>query len=298
MPSRALLRAIVWRRLAATRRWLAPSGRSRSDGSTVGAGRPPASQPAGTAGPRLIPVLVDYFGRDGSTAMMALLASSPQIVVEGRYPYEARPYAQLLETVAVGSGEADPEAVRTAIEAAWSERSRALLGGAGRAGRFYAEKLVDARRFDRALQPSTRLIVMLRDPRDTFVSVESFSRAVGAEEIGGAGGDEVRLERFVARQRERLRWIATLEEGRDTLLVDYRDLATDLAGVAERTSAWLDVELAPERVARDFRLRWVHGTSPEPAGSIGRWRRELDPGVAEVLVRELGPEMDALGLRG
>ncbi|HKH14677.1 MAG TPA: hypothetical protein VKA47_08495, partial [Solirubrobacterales bacterium] len=34
----------------------------------------------------LVPILVDYYSRDGSTLMMRLLASSPQIAVGGSYP--------------------------------------------------------------------------------------------------------------------------------------------------------------------------------------------------------------------
>ena len=43
----------------------------------------------------LVPVLVDYFGRDGSTAMMARLAASPEIVADGKYPFERRYFTYL-----------------------------------------------------------------------------------------------------------------------------------------------------------------------------------------------------------
>ena len=42
-----------------------------------------------------MPILVDYFTRDGSTLMMRLLASSPQIAVERAYPYERKYFAYL-----------------------------------------------------------------------------------------------------------------------------------------------------------------------------------------------------------
>ena len=47
-------------------------------------------------GDSLQPLLVDYFTRDGSTLTMRLLASSPQIAVGGRYPYEHKYFAYLL----------------------------------------------------------------------------------------------------------------------------------------------------------------------------------------------------------
>ena len=51
--------------------------------------RAPEEQPA------LEPILVDYFTRDGSTLMMRLLATSPQIAVGGEYPYEHKYFAYL-----------------------------------------------------------------------------------------------------------------------------------------------------------------------------------------------------------
>src|SRR5215208_7302319 len=46
-------------------------------------------------GDPLRPLLVDYFTRDGSTLMMRLLATSPQIAVGGGYPYEHKYFAYL-----------------------------------------------------------------------------------------------------------------------------------------------------------------------------------------------------------
>jgi len=52
-------------------------------------------EPAPPAGEWLTPILVDYFGRDGSTAMMSLLASAPEIVIDEKYPYERRYFTYL-----------------------------------------------------------------------------------------------------------------------------------------------------------------------------------------------------------
>src|SRR5215208_1079480 len=46
-------------------------------------------------GDPLRPLLVDYFTRDGSTLLMRLLATSPQIAVGGGYPYEHKYFAYL-----------------------------------------------------------------------------------------------------------------------------------------------------------------------------------------------------------
>ena len=60
-------------------------------------------------------------------------------------------------------------------------------------------------------------------------------------------------------------------------------------GVAGRSSS------TRPAVAEDFRLRWIHGTSPDPRRSVGRWRSELDEAVVERLRRDLGERMGELG---
>ena len=54
-----------------------------------------SAAPPAPSGEWLTPILVDYFGRDGSTLMMALLATSPWIVTDDQYPYERRYFTYL-----------------------------------------------------------------------------------------------------------------------------------------------------------------------------------------------------------
>ncbi len=51
--------------------------------------------PAAAADGWLTPILVDGFGRDGSTALMTMLAASPSIAVDERYPFERRYFTYL-----------------------------------------------------------------------------------------------------------------------------------------------------------------------------------------------------------
>ena len=278
MPNLATTRAIVWRRLAAIRRRFRPPAPGAATGSV------PGTADAGAAGDSRVPapLLVDYFGRDGSTALLRLLSSSPAVFVEGRYPYEHRQLAEILAT-------ADPQA-------AW----RDLCGrrfGRDDAPRWYAEKMIDVRKADLSAFPAARVVVLLRDPRDTWISVEAFSRAVGEGEIGGAGSRSERLERFVERQRERLSWIAGLDRD-DALVLRYESLVFDVEDLAVELSGWLGVELDPAGLAGDFRLRWVHGTSPDPRRSVGRWRTELSDADLEALRGALEGPMNAVGFGG
>ncbi len=191
-----------------------------------------------------------------------------------------------------------------AFDFAWREFSRRATAVTRVAHRdpeadvgYYAEKHMNSWLLDRAELPPLRLLVLLRDPRDTYASLLAFREATKAELGQRQAADEADyFRRFVERQRDRLRWIAGLEEGRDTAIVRYEELVRDLPGVARRLSAWLDVELDPDSVMRDKRVGWVHRTAESPEASIGRWQSDLPAEVAETIARELASELTAAGL--
>ena len=273
----ATTRAIVWRRLAALRRRLFPE---RLAAPAPGPSTGPASS---TVGPAPAPLLVDYFGRDGSTALLRLLSTAAGVHVEGRYPYEDDSLQRALAAP-------DP-----AMD--WSRHCAARFAAAEPVPRWYAEKAIDVRRLDLSPFADARVIALLRDPRDTWISIEAFSRAVGAAEIGGSGSRAERLDRFVERQRERLGWIAALA-GEGARVVRYDHLVADPGAVAAELSGWLGVNLDPAGLAGDFRLRWVHATSRDPARSVGRWRDELgETDLAAIRAGLEGP-METLGFSG
>jgi hypothetical protein len=59
------------------------------------AAKPPGRNRPGSFGGVLTPILVDHTGRDGSTLLMRLLATSPSISVPGPYPFEKKYFAYL-----------------------------------------------------------------------------------------------------------------------------------------------------------------------------------------------------------
>ena len=277
MPNLATTRAIVWRRLAALRRRLTPERRAPLPSE------PPPGPATPAAGRIPAPLLVDYFGRDGSTALLRLLSTSAAVHVEGRYPYEDDSLQRAL---------AAPDPV-----AGWSRHCAARFAAAEPVSRWYAEKAIDVRRLDLTPFADARVIALLRDPRDTWVSIGAFSRAVGAAEIGGSGSRAERLDRFVERQRERLGWIDALAS-EDARVVRYDDLVTDPGAVAAELSGWLGVDLDAAGLAGDFRLRWVHATSRDPARSVGRWRNELSEADLAAIRAGLEAPMAAVGFSG
>lgn len=164
--------------------------------------------------------------------------------------------------------------------------------------RYFAEKHLNTWKVPLGQLPEHRLIVLLRDPRDSWVSINAFNDVRTARPLGHdrAENPAQHLEDVIRRQRERLRWIAELEQGGEVPVVRYDDLVLDLEGTAERLGSWLGVTFDTAAVLKDKSLRSRHMTSDSPEKSLGRWRTELDPEIAERLTNELGPELRAVGI--
>ena len=294
--------------------------------------------PQPPSGEWLTPVLVDYFGRDGSTLLMATLATSPQIVIDEKYPYERRYFTYLWrwsrllartdwpgalwtkdDVVSISQEreapallgpppwlprellEAGPDGVpfaRRCFELGWAElsaraRDRARSGSRPEP-RYYAEKHVNTWLVNADQLPPVELLVLLRDPRDTYASIRAFEEKDPTTSFGiqdaWAGAD--RLAGIVERQRQRLRWIAGLLDEGEVPVIRYEELTEDLGRVARRVEQHLEVELNPGAL-RGEELAGRHGSST--TNGSGRWQRDLDPETAERFTRELGPELEALG---
>ena len=164
--------------------------------------------------------------------------------------------------------------------------------------RYLAEKHLNTWKVALGQLPPHKLIVLLRDPRDSWVSINAFNDTRGGGPLGRdrAGSREEHLDQVIRRQKERLRWIADLEEKGEVPIVRYEDLVLDLPGTAQRLGNWLGVELDAKSVLRDKSYRSKHMTAESAEQSIGRWRTELELEVAERFSSELGPELRALGI--
>ena len=305
------------------------------------------SSGAAAAGPALEPILVDYFTRDGSTLMMRLLATSPQIVVEPRYPYEQKYFAYLHRWARLldrrqwprdfwsghhlasltqedympfmgpppwlPRGLLEPrregeEISGYAFRMIWGEFSgraaahaREQRGSPDADVRYYAEKHLNTWRVKLEDFPPVRLIALLRDPRDTYVSIEAYrskrsesgQRAFAMGRLPGEA-DDVWLARSLQRHKERLGWIHQALKQGTMPVVRYEDLVRDLPGQARRLEEWLGVGLDPEAAVTDDRLQ-VHVSADTPESSIGRWRTEMPAELARRFNDALGDELKALG---
>ncbi len=167
----------------------------------------------------------------------------------------------------------EPTMGQRAFELAWREFSRraarerltdlGLDPDATPPVRYLAEKHLNTWKVPLGQLPPHKLIVLLRDPRDTWVSINAFNDIRGGGPLGRdrAGGREQHLDDVIRRQQERLRWIAGLEEKGEVPIVRYEDLVRDLPGTAERLGNWLGVELDAKSVMRDKSFRAKHMTA-------------------------------------
>ncbi len=323
-PTRSVMEAR--RELRAAREWDARAWQGQS------------SAAASTEAPWLTPLLVDYFARDGSTLMMRLLGTSPEIVIDDKYPFERKYFAYLWrwsrlldrsewpredwKLSDLGSLHQEATAMmlgpppwlprklfdeagsgsfsQACFEAAWSEFSRRAVSVSHDdqrvAPRYYAEKHLNTWEIDLAELPQAKLIVLLRDPRDTFVSIKTFAEQRGAD-FGRArvSSDQEYLELVVSRQKKRLRWIEQLLEEGQIPVVRYEELVSDFDGAAKRLEAALSIQLNPKAAQSDRDLRKRHSTTKNPASSIGRWRTELTDEEVDVFDQTLGEQLASLG---
>jgi hypothetical protein len=268
--------------------------------------------------------LLSGFGRSGTTALMALLATDPRVALDRVYPFENRYLTYLAKLAALLDRRPhplsfDPERLYEfddcsfaatpwaappgpslapagigGFAALWAHL-RARVSRAAPGAGFYAEKVpawVPA--LVRSDVPSQTLY-LFRDPRDVFLSAAAFLRRRGGRGFGRAAGDgdgdhalglaHGYLEVFENYRADRSR--------SDCHLVRYPELVGDAEGLADRLHRLTGVKAAPAAPADHLD---AHRTSADPGASVDRWRREpLPPEVGRLLETHLHEAMGYLG---
>jgi hypothetical protein len=176
--------------------------------------------------------------------------------------------------------------------------------GAGIVPGYFAEKARPEAITDtlRELYPRSREVVLVRDWRDVFCSMRSYSAKRGMQLFGRErhGGDEQHLRTLRAAIEELMRH---RDANRDrTHTVRYEDLVLDPQPTIARVLEYLDLEGGPEILAamcapvRDSGPEGeAHRTTVSGARSIGRWRDELSAELRSGCREELGPLLAQVG---
>ncbi|MGD9792186.1 MAG: sulfotransferase [Acidimicrobiia bacterium] len=263
----------------------------------------------------------------GSTLLMQLLASSPQVALDRRYPIGEYRYLSYCVRVArhittpfdpdthSGVGETffganpivgplpfDPEALdrdvlqRRATAHLWEAMSEAMTERSPGVT-LYAEKI--AVRLSEVVEAAipVRVVDCVRDPRDVLASIRSFTNRIGPVLFGRRRGEPEHeyLERFIDSAARGLDLIADVPVGVEQQIVRYEDFAVDLESTATRIGEWLGVTLDADIVHARRSQMAEHITTDSVQDSIGRWRTDLAPREAAAIWKALGDRLTALG---
>ncbi len=262
------------------------------------------------------PILISTCGRTGSTAIMAELASHPNIVVAGDRPYEVEMgcyYAYALRTLAAHG---DPERSlasdkitasenrfhigfnpyfqqgypnifkqRDRIDQFISERVPPRLAQAFRdiILDFYQDVAADQGVADpiyfaeKSLpERDSRLGIRYMFPNIREVVLVRDFRDIVCSSIATKSADFERIFNDVLAAAHMFHKI--LDAGTDGLLVlRYEDYVLDKQATLHRLFGYLGLRGPDDRGGALKELFDVHATSTSPEASIGRWRRDLAP---------------------
>jgi hypothetical protein len=264
-------------------------------------------------------------GRSGTTLLMQLLATAPEIVFDTRYPaeyrflsYVARMAAQMTEPfderrhlgvtpfffgpapawgpVPFGSDVVDVGRLRVPfLRSMWEAWTGQALAGRPEA-RYYAEKIAIP------IEPiveagiDLRVIDLVRDPRDILASIRAFTaRGIDGFERRSDQTEDEYADGFIDRLVRRLSTMDATPDGVDRIVLRYEDLVGDLRSAADRIGRWLGVGLDADAVLGQREAYRHHMTTASTDASIGRWRRDLHPAEAARIAGALGPAMEPFG---
>lgn len=155
------------------------------------------------------------------------------------------------------------------------------------------------------LYPDAREIVLVRDIRDVVCSMLAFNAKRGNQAFGrDKAGDDRDFVHNLARDLGRLR--QSWEQRADRVqLVRYEELVLDPAAVLRRVLRYAGLDDGDdvigamcERAGREQAGLDAHRTSAGPRQSIGRWRHDLAPELAEACEEEMHDTLTAFGYEG
>ncbi|HEX5593777.1 MAG TPA: sulfotransferase [Solirubrobacterales bacterium] len=180
----------------------------------------------------------------------------------------------------------------------------ARLGEDGQRPRYFVEKFLPYQLTPdllAELYPGAREMILVRDFRDMLCSIIAFNRKRGWEAFGraDAADDAEYVQTTVANSARRL--LRRLRErGDDAHLVRYEDLIREPAETLGGMMGFLGLDAGEDQVASvlaaaESQSLEEHRTTSKVSESIGRWRRDLSPELAQVCAEVLDPVLTEFG---
>lgn len=260
----------------------------------------------------LFPLFVASYGRSGSTLLMRALQAHPQIILRNFFPYETR-FAQygfiagerllaLPATVEDAGIIYHPFPPEDEASRRWlNTRLNMPVTGHGLepsreyyhtvqqwhgkpAAQWFAEKSIGLHLLRRLLaQWPAAAIGLLRDPRDTFVSVKFFNRKRGFLSFGEEEGEHELFRQIIIFHKA---WRNLAEEFPDRLLtIRYEELVNTPMSVFNEIADLLKIskeekileEMHMAAILKDDAVLRHRSSAGSMADSIGRWRQDASP---------------------
>jgi hypothetical protein len=202
-------------------------------------------------------------------------------------PFEDR---ALLEWLGTAQVEHTARFCRERIDAFYER----LASGDSTGKRYFAEKCVPSQPSYAGilseLYADGKEVILVRDPRDVLCSMLAWNKRFGLGSFGrDTAEDETDFVRgFMARQ-VRLLERSWKRRSDKAFLLRYEDVVSDPRETSRKLLAYLELNTGDGAV--DALLGAItprtteqldHGTSASAHDSIGRWRRELDPGLVSL----------------
>ena len=262
------------------------------------------------------PVFVISAGRSGSTHLTNILSSHPDLAMT--HESNIAHYIQLASYLSSMPLDEEREVAGLRLRGLIPERysgvfAEACLSGlTGAWQEFYRRQFADKpfRRWGDKFQfpevvpelarlfPKAKWFHIVRDGRDVVCSALRHHLREG--EARGPGYTLMTFEQhceYWARLNQQLR--EGLSGASDYMVVRYEELITDEAALVPRLLSFAELEPS-DKVAHFLqegskKVFEAHGTSNNPAASIGRWRGEIDGEQLETLMRIQGSLLAEFG---
>ena len=270
--------------------------------------------------PRPTPLALLSSGRSGSTFLMRLLAGHPEIVAHTLYPCELMlmTFAAFPADKTYGNTnrlfryafDGDVEVLKGPLAAKVAFGATEVRGvydrmakNLGKQPRYYLEKTTNSHDLTPMVAsfPDIRFVLLLRDPRDTFLSAKAFNARRGFTAFWEKPGDSD--EQSIVRQRARLEGIVSAAEKAPYHVIRYEDLIEAPQQTLPPLIEWLGLPsssaIASSMIASAaaFNERY-HKTSASSAASIGRWQREMSLQRRALFQSHMGDLLKRLGYDG
>ncbi len=152
------------------------------------------------------------------------------------------------------------------------------------------------------IDPRTREVLLIRDPRDMACSMLAYAEKKGTRGFGPAGGSIEDMIRWLSFRGTSGLVDYMQRRGRRLHVVRYEDLVADPGETLTAVLKHIGVSAGPDTVAvmlekhaaQDDR-RANHATTDSAVSSVGRWRHELTASQKDLAETLFRPHLGALG---